>query len=238
MIVNMSAELLLSISGISDRTLSDVEEFRGALDGRGVPVSLLVAPRRAHGYRLESDPVTAQWLRSCRARGDAIVLHGFDQGAGKRGRREFAVAAAHEANLRLIAADRILERIGLRTRLFAAPGWTASTGTVRALPRNGFRLLIGRTETTDLVSGMSRRSRMIGIGSGFPKKSWWCRRVVPLADRTARGGATVRLAIAAGRLGKGDTRQLVLDAVDTALDHGCVPAVYRWESRPALRGAA
>ena len=41
-------------------------------------------------------------------------------------RGEFAALPAHEANLRLMGADRVLEHLGLRTRLFAAPGWTAA----------------------------------------------------------------------------------------------------------------
>ena len=92
------------------------------LDGRGVPVSLLVAPRLKNGYRLEGDPTTVDWVRSRRSGGDAVVLHGYDEAATKRLRGEFATLPAHEANLRLMGADRVLEHVGLRTRLFAAPG--------------------------------------------------------------------------------------------------------------------
>ena len=233
--LGVPGQLIVSVSGISDRTLTGVDEFRRQLDGRGVPVSLFVAPRRKHGYRLESDPTTLEWLRHWRAHGDAIVLHGFDEAATKRRRSEFAVLGAHEANLRLIAADRALERIGMRTRLFAAPGWAVSAGTVTALPRSGFRLLIGRHESTDLIGGGVRRSRLIGIGAGFPKGSWWHRSVGLLAGRAARRGQPVRLAVAAGQLGKDEARHVVLDAVDTALDHGCTPAVYHWEPAAACR---
>lgn len=226
----MAGELIVSISGISDRTLAHLDEFRRIIDGRGIPVSLFVAPRRKHGYRLETDSATLEWLRHRRTLGDAIVLHGFDEAATRRRRGEFAVLAAHEANLRLIAADRALERVGLRTRLFAAPGWTVSAGTIAALPRNGFRLLIGRRDSTDLIRGGVRCGRLIGIGGGFPKEQWWCRSVVLLAERAARRGGTVRLAVAAGQLGRDGARQAVLDAIDTTLDHGGVPAVYRWES--------
>jgi predicted deacetylase len=163
-------ELFVSVSGISDRTLAGLNEFSRLLDGRGIGLSLFVAPRRKHGYRLESDPATVDWLRDRRALGDAIVLHGFDEAATRRRRSEFAVLPAHEANLRLIAADRTLERIGMRTRLFAAPGWAASAGTVTALRRNGFRLLIGRHESTDLVRGASNRGRVFGIGAGTSPK--------------------------------------------------------------------
>lgn len=231
----MPGELFVSVSGISDRTLAGLGEFGRLLEGRGVGLSLFVAPRRKHGYRLESDLATVDWLRDRRALGDAIVLHGFDEAATRRRRSEFALLPAHEANLRLIAADRTLERIGMRTRLFAAPGWTVSAGTLTALRRNGFRLLIGRHESTDLVRGASSRGRVLGIGAGFPKELWWCRRMVLLAERTARRGATVRLAVAAGQLDKVGARQALLDAVDTALEHGCTPAVYRWEPGSTVR---
>ncbi|HUO39428.1 MAG TPA: DUF2334 domain-containing protein, partial [Mycobacterium sp.] len=137
----MAGQLIASVSGVRDRTLDDVRDFCVELDARRVPVSFLVAPRLGGGYRLLDDAVTTEWLRARRERGDAIVLHGFDEAATKKRRPEFAILPAHEANLRVTAADRVLEQVGLRTRLFAAPGWTASTGTLTVLPRNGFRLL-------------------------------------------------------------------------------------------------
>ena len=66
-----------------------------------------------------------------------------------------------------MGADRVLEHLGLRTRLFAAPGWTVSQGTVDALPRNGFRLLAGLSGITDLVRRTTVRARVLGIGEGF-----------------------------------------------------------------------
>ena len=199
---------------------------------------MFVAPRLKGGYRLDSDDTTVDWLQRRRSSGDAVVLHGFDEAATKRMRSEFATLPAHEANLRLIGADRALEQLGLRTRLFAAPGWTASAGTVMALPRNGFRLLIGLYETVDLLRGTMARGRVIGIGAGFLTEPWWCRTVVLSAERTARRGGTVRLAVSARQLGKPGPRQAVLDAVDLALMHGCAPVVYRWQPDPVLADAA
>lgn len=231
-------ELIVSVSGISDRTFGHADEFARELRGRGVPLSLFVAPRRKHGYRLESDTATVGWLHRQRELGDAVVLHGFDEAATKRRRREFAVLAAHEANLRLMAADRILEHVGLRTRVFAAPGWTVSPGTQRVLPRNGFRLLVGSSGTVDLVDGAVHRSRLLGLGAGFLSEPLWCRTLVLTAERTARRASTVRLAVAAKLLGLSGPRQAVLDAVDLALMHRCEPAVYRSAARPGYRDSA
>ena len=192
----MAGQLIVSVSGISDRTLADVDAFCGQLDARGVPASFLVAPRIKGGYRLDSDAPTVEWLADRRERGDAIVLHGFDEAATKKRRGEFATLPAHEANLRLMAADRVLEHLGLRTRLFAAPGWTVSQGTVTALPRNGFRLLAGLSGITDLVRQTTVRARVLGIGEGFLSEPWWCRTLVLAAERTARRDGIVRVAVA------------------------------------------
>jgi predicted deacetylase len=187
---------------------------------------------------LDRDRTTTDWLVSRRAGGDAIVLHGFDEAATKQRRGEFATLPAHEANLRLMAADRVLEHLGLRTRLFAAPRWNVSQGAVTALPRNGFRLLAGLTEITDLVRGEAVRSRVLGIGEGFLTEPWWCRTLVLSAERTARRAGVVRVAVAARHLRRPGPRQAMLDAVDLALMHTCVPTVYEWRPRPALTDAA
>lgn len=228
----------MSVSGIGERTRAAADDFCTQLDARGVPVSLLVAPRLKGGYRLERDPRTVAWLTERRTGGDAIVLHGYDEAATKNRRGEFATLPAHEANLRLIGADRVLEHLGLRTRLFAAPGWVVSPGTVTALPRNGFRVLAGLHGITDLVADTTLRARVLGIGEGFLAEPWWCRALVRSAERTARRDGVVRLAVAAPQLRKPGPVQAMLDAVDVALRYGCTPTVYQWRSEPAARSAA
>lgn len=236
----MTGQLIVSVSGIGERTRADAAAFCTEMDARGVPVSLLVAPRLGGGYRLDRDPGTVDWLAGRRAGGAAIVLHGFDEAATKKRRGEFATLPAHEANLRLLGADRVLEHLGLRTRLFAAPGWEVSPGTVRALPRNGFRLLAGLYGITDLMSDTTVRARVIGIGGGFLTEPWWCRTVVLSADRIARRGGVVRLAVTARQLAKPVVVRAAVEAVDAALGHGCEPALYRWPAgvdRPCERSA-
>ena len=234
----MAGQLIVSVSGIGAQTRGSAEAFCAELDARRVPVSLLAAPRLEGGYRLDRDEPTVDWLAGRRAGGDAIVLHGYDDAATKRRRAEFAVLPAHEANLRLTAADRILEHLGLRTRLFAAPGWAVSDGVLKALPRNGFRLLAGESGITDLVRETTARARVLGIGEGFLSEPWWCRTLVLSAERTARRGGIVRLSVSARQLRKPGPRQAMLDAVDLALMHGCVPTVYRWLPDPVLESAA
>jgi hypothetical protein len=230
--------LIVSVSGIRERTLDDVAEFCEKMDARSVPVSLLVAPRLKGGYRLDHDPVTVEWLTGRRAGGDAILLNGYDDAATKKRRGEFATLPAHEANLRLMAADRVLEHLGLRTRLFAAPRWTASPGTVTVLPRNGFRLLADLHEITDLVRRTTVRARVLGIGEGFLSEPWWCRMLVLSAERVARRDGVVRVAVAASHLRKPGPLQAMLDAVDLARLQGCEPMLYQWRADQAILDAA
>jgi predicted deacetylase len=234
----VSGKLIVSVSGISERTLGDVAEFCDKMDARSVPVSLLVAPRLKGGYRLDHDPGTVEWLSGRRSAGHPILLNGFDDATTKKRRGEFAVLQAHEANLRLMAADRVLEHLGLRTRLFAAPRWTVSPGTVTALPHNGFRLLADLHGITDLVRHTTVRSRVLGIGEGFLTEPWWCRMLVLSADRVARRGGVVRVAVAADHLRKPGPLQAMLDAVDLALLQGCAPQVYQWRADQAILDAA
>ncbi len=234
----MSGKLIVSVSGIGDRTLDDVRAFCAQMDARNIPVSLLVAPRLKGDYRLDRDPHTVEWLTARRAGGDSIVLHGYDDPATKKRRGEFAVLRAHEANLRLMGADRVLEHLGLRTRLFAAPGWVVSPGVVKALPQNGFRLLADLHGITDLVRHSTDRTRVLGIGEGFLTEPWWCRMVVLSAERIARRGGIVRVAVAAHQLRKPGPLQATLDAVDLASMQGCTPTVYQWRSDKEILEAA
>lgn len=233
----MNAELLVSVSGVREATRDAAIGFAEEMDQRGVRLSLLVAPRLKGGYRLAADPTTQNWLRGRRGRGDAIVLHGYDQAAVKRRRAEFATLPRHEAMLRLTAADRAMEQVGLRTRLFAAPRWDASAGAIAALPELGFRLSLGLTGVHDLERNSVQKARVFGIGEGFRAEPWWCRALVLGAARTARRGGVLRLAVSAAQLGRPGPRQAMLDAVDLALYHGARSEVYRWEPVAAIRAA-
>ncbi|MFQ6398924.1 DUF2334 domain-containing protein [Nocardia sp. KC 131] len=233
----MNAQLIVSVSGIRDTTRDAAIEFGAEMDRRDVRMSLLVAPRLKGRYRLVDDPATQSWLRGRRARGDAIVLHGYDQAATKRRRAEFATLPRHEARLRLTAADRVMEQVELRTRLFAAPRWDASAGAIEALPEVGFRVALGLTSILDLERNVAQKARVYGIGEGFRAEPWWCRALVMGAARTARRGGVLRLAVSAAQLGRPGPRRAILDAVDLALFHGAVGEVYRWESFTAARAA-
>ncbi len=229
------ASIIVSLSGIRADTLDEAVALAAQCDRRGVPLSLLVAPRLKNGYHLSEDAVTLRWLHSRKASGDVIVLHGYDQAAIKRRRAEFATLPEHEATLRLTAADRALEHLGLRTRLFAPPRWVISPGALAALPRMGFTLCADRTTIRDLATATMVHSRVLGVGLGGGNRTepWRCRAMVLSAGRTTRHGGLCRVGIDARHLSRSGPRQAVLDALDLALHHGASPQTYQLPLTPA-----
>jgi predicted deacetylase len=234
----MTGLLIVSVSGIRAETLPQVQVFAQQMSEREVPLSLLVAPRLKGGYRLAEDERTCDWLRLRRSGDDAIVLHGYNQVPSRKRRAEFAELGAHEADLRLLAADRVLEQIGLRTRIFAAPRWNASPGAQAAMPGRGFRTNLSSTSIDDMITGSQIKARVFGIGDGFPAEPWWCRLLVANTVRVARREGVVRLSLAAKHLDTPVARKAAINCIDLALLHGLAPLTYRGLAPTSLRRAA
>jgi len=231
------ASIIVSLSGIRADTLDEAVALAAQCDRRGVPLSLLVAPRLKNGYHLSEDTVTLRWLHRRKAGGDVIVLHGYDQAAIKRRRAEFATLPEHEAALRLTAADRALEHLGLRSRLFAPPRWVVSPGALAALPRVGFTLCADRTTIRDLATATMVHARVLEVGGGNRTEPWRCRAMVLGAGRTTRRGGLCRLGIDARHLNRSGPRQAVLDALDLALHHRAIAQTYQLPLTPAAAAA-
>jgi len=233
----VAAALLVSLSGIRSETLDACAELTAELDVRRVPASLLVMPRNPGGATAVS------WIRQRRQRGDAVLAHGYDHTADPLGawgsktvarlgrRAEFADLPAHEAGLRLDAANILLERIDLRTDAFAPPRWLASAGTLQALRQRGYRLCAEATAVRDLHTHQVHRGRtlgfgMLGLAPGERATPLWCRAMVLGAARTARRGGLVRIAVDAADLASSGRRAALLAAVDIALYHRAHPCTY------------
>lgn len=254
----MTATLLVSLSGLDSTTLEDCARFADELDTRRVPASWLLRPRPGAGRRHTRAPEIG-WLRS-RLKGvglsgaglftsDALVMHGYDHATtlngsswpalpsqlpwvGRRG--EFASLPGHEAGLRLVAAVRAFDELGLRSDVFAPPRWLVSDGTLEALRRRGFRVCAdgsrirllracGAGSSGDVVM----RGRLLSVGTGDGAEALRCRGLVVTAARSARRGQVVRIAVEAADLGtRPVTRRAILDAIDAALDAGALPATY------------
>ncbi|HEX2133677.1 MAG TPA: DUF2334 domain-containing protein [Actinophytocola sp.] len=220
----MTARLLVSLSGITAATLDRADDLSAELTARGVPLSMLLAPRFAGAHH--PDPVRT-WIHTRQTAGDALLQHGFDPSADARRRRaEFAALPAHEANLRLIAAATTLERLNLTPQGFVPPRWLASPGTLTALRRRAVPLCADVVGIRDLRAGTVHRARVQGFGFGERTEPWWCFALVMSTARQARRGALIRLAVDTADLTRPGPRQALLDAVDIALHHEAQPRTY------------
>jgi hypothetical protein len=269
----MTATLLVSVSGLDSTTLDDCARFADELDTRRVPASWLLRPRPGTGRR-HADAPEIGWLRS-RLKGpgsigtglsarllssDALVMHGYDHASTANGtswpalpsqlpwvgrRGEFASLPGHEAGLRLLAAVRAFDELGLRSDVFAPPRWLVSDGTLGALRRRGFRVCAdgsrvrlmhpatgesargGRALAAGSAGDVVLRGRLLSLGSSESAEPLRCRGLVVAAARTARRGHLVRIAVEAADLGtRPVTRRAILDAIDAALHAGALPATY------------
>lgn len=178
---HVTATLIVSLSGLSAPTLSDAADLATELDSRLVPASWLLPPRPRDGRHLPDAPVI-RWLRGRVRVGDALVLHGFDHTvdpigrwatspvAGMGRRAEFASLPCHEATLRLIAATRTMDELGLPSEVFAPPRWLASAGTLVALRRRGFRVCADSVGVRLLDAGADGgrllRGRVLDVSGG------------------------------------------------------------------------
>ncbi|RJQ68447.1 DUF2334 domain-containing protein [Pseudonocardiaceae bacterium YIM PH 21723] len=223
--------LVVSLSGVTDDNLSDVMAFTDAMDRRRAPLSLLVAPRRVSGEALD-------WIRARHKVGDAVLLHGLSHAAippshaalsglaklGNMAHLEFAATPEHEARMMIRVAKALMDRLELATEHFAPPRWLASVGTMAALREYGFRSCATATGLHDLTTGAVYPGLVHGLGWGSIAPEWRRWTLLKVAERTARRGGTLRLAVHADELAS--SAQTLKDLVDLALAQGCTPITY------------
>ena len=153
-------------------------------------------------------------------------------------RAEFAALPGHEAYLRLMAARRALNALGLRTDTFVPPRWLASPGTVDALREQGFVVcadesavrLLGAPDVVlpGRVMGFRASGEVRAVAEDRrAAEAWRARALLAEVGRTVRRDGLVRLAVRAKDLRRPARVGAVLKAVDAALAAGAVPATYR-----------
>lgn len=237
-----SARLVVSVSGLAGSPLDVTARLAAELDRRSVPLSLVITPAR-----LLNAPAVTDWVRTRATTGDALMLHGCDQLAGRRGPARWPgrslgmpVLPAHETRLQLVAARAALNQLHLTADGFAPRGWLVPPGTLDVLRRNGFRVCAELRGVRDLHTGELLPGRVLGPGQapwqGPHTEPWWCRAIVLGAARAARLGRLVRVAVPASGLARPGIAMAILDAVDIALHHGATPTTYPGlinPSRPA-----
>ncbi|MDD7919836.1 DUF2334 domain-containing protein [Actinomycetospora callitridis] len=206
----MTPRLIVSVSGLGPGApLTAAVALADALDARRVPATWLIGP--------QPHPEVAAWATARRRVGDAVLLHGTrtDLAAGRPYRR----LPAHEAGLRLAAALRSRDALGLAVDGFAAPGWSTSDGTRTALAAAGVGLVLDDVGVHRLAAAgavaTSWRGPVTGPEAGAPRRGRPTRRrtepgLVHLALRAgtpaATAGALVDDALAGGAtpLGAGE----------------------------------
>jgi predicted deacetylase len=228
--VGVTAQLMVSLSGINAWTLDRSAALSEELASRDVPLSMLFAPKIAGA---DQPKAVLDWVRGQRAAGNALLQHGYDHPADPktrtvRRRGEFASLPAHEAKLRLTAASTTMERLDLTTDAFVPPRWVASPGTLLALRHKGFTLCADLMGVRDLRTDSVHRGRVHGFGFGFGERAepWWCFALVMGTSRAARRGHLIRLAVDTADLSRSGSRQALLDAIDIALHHAATPVTY------------
>jgi uncharacterized protein len=167
----VTPRLIVSVSGLGPGApLTSAVALADALDARRVPATWLIGP--------QPHPEVAAWATARRRVGDAVLLHGTrtEVGAGRPYRR----LPAHEAGLRLAAALRSRDVLGLAVDGFAAPGWSTSDGTRTALAAAGVGLVLDDAGVHRLAAG------------GAAVTSWRGPVTGPEADAPRRGRPTRR----------------------------------------------
>src|SRR4051812_22011719 len=71
----VSARLMVSLSGINAWTLDRASDLSKELASRGVPFSMLFAPRISGA---DQPGMVLSWVREQRAAGNALLQHGYD----------------------------------------------------------------------------------------------------------------------------------------------------------------
>ncbi|MDD7940671.1 DUF2334 domain-containing protein [Actinomycetospora lutea] len=217
-----AARLLVSVSGLAPGApLDGAVALADALDARRVPATWLVGPR--------PHPEVAAWATARRRVGDVVLLHGTrpetgggakrsgehtDRGAAApeaRDRRPYRRLPAHEAGLRLTAALRSRDALGLAVDGFAAPGWAVSAGTRAALAAADLGLLVDDAGVHRLgADGAPVRSWRGPVCGAEPRRRRGDPQLVhlalPVGAPLAAAGALVDAALADGAtpLGAGE----------------------------------
>jgi hypothetical protein len=202
----VGVQLLVSLSGLGPGApLAAAVRLCDALDARRVPLTLLVGPR--------PHPEVAAFAAARRRAGDTVLMRGTRE--AHDGGRPYRRLPVLEARLRLAGAMRSAEALGLAVDGFAAPGWSVSAGTRRALAEAGLDLLADDAGVhrlgPDGVPTAGAAGPVVRPGAPAPALAGLRRRAVDPALRHLT--SDVR-----------DADDALVEAVDAALASGAVPS--------------
>lgn len=259
--------IVLNISGIRQNTVPQAQRLVDVAREYGVHAGLSLtvmgAQKGTHAgegalWRLRDDSEALTFIHDCQARSHEMLLAGLGpiglttKATGRARsleKAEFRRLGKHESTLRISAAQRQLEALGLHTTVFAPTRWAASETALAAATKCGYDVVAEaysvRVATSDADrAGMALPegagylnssgahwttfpNRVLAIGDGFGGEKWWRRQVKNSAQRMAQQYRTVRLSVNAGKAHKAGAIADVREIIERLHSYGYVGGSYQ-----------
>lgn len=229
--------VLLTITGLRQDTVTAAEKMRDAARALDLHAGLVLTVQGLD-WRLKDDHAALELIHDSAARGHELLLGGLGPLGGAHGKGEFHRLGRHEATLRLSAATRQLDALGLSPKAFAPTRWLASEDALRAAGEVGFAVaadaytirdlagLTGLADFTDLASEKRYPVRVLAFGDGFGSVKWWRRNVLNSVRRGIAKSKDIRLSISAAKASKDDVAGDMLRILELLREAGYESANY------------
>lgn len=220
--------VLLTITGLRQDTVTAAEKMRDAARALDLHAGLVLTVQGPN-WRLKDDHAALELIHDSAARGHELLLGGLGPLGGAHGKGEFHRLGRHEATLRLSAATRQLDALGLSPKAFAPTRWLASEDALQAAGEVGFAVAADAytiRDLTDLANDKRHPVRVLAFGDGFGSVKWWRRNVLNSARRSAAKGKDIRLSISAAKAGKDDVAGDMLRILELLREAGYESANY------------
>lgn len=219
--------VLLTITGLRQGTVTAAEKMRDAARALELHAGLVLTVQGPN-WRLKDDHATLELVHDSAARGHELLLGGLGPLGGAHGKGEFHRLGRHEATLRLSAATRQLDALGLSPKAFAPTRWLASEDALQAAGEVGFAVAADAYTIRDLGNEKRYPVRVLAFGDGFGSVKWWRRNVLNSVRRSAAKGKDIRLSISAAKAGKDDVASDMLRILELLCEAGYKSANY-WD---------
>lgn len=217
--------VLFTITGLRQGTVTAAEKMRDAARALDLHAGLVLTVQGPN-WRLKDDQAALELFHDSAARGHELLLGGLGPLGGAPGKGEFHRLGRHEATLRLSAATRQLDALGLSPKAFAPTRWLASEDALQAAGEVGFAVAADAYTIQDLVNEERHPVRVLAFGDGFGSVKWWRRNVLNSARRSAAKGKDIRLSISAAKAGKDDVAGDMLRILELLREAGYESANY------------